>query len=346
MEREIREETELLKSNGELTVEGWARKPFWKYDRSKIKASLYRIKEWDYYAIINEEREFAIGITYSDLGYASLYSIAFVDYKSGKFSEKSNIKALTRHKTGLLPSPDLDGGLTYTKDDVTFSIIKKGEKRRIIAMLPSFRLPDGRIGLKLDLALIEGHGTESINIATSWKENRKCFYYNEKLNPMKAEGIVWLSSEKIELKKRSYGVLDWGRGRWTRENTWYWGSLSGNDGDRLWGINLGYGFSDRTPASENAIIYDGKANKLNLVEFDYPEDYTSRPWLIKDNEGRLFLEMKPKVNRKSDFNILGAIKSDQNQVFGIINGWFLLDSGEKISVDNSYGFFEKVYNKW
>jgi len=55
MQIEITENIPLLDENGHITKEGWAKKPYWSYDRNKIKAGKHRIKEWDYYAILSQK---------------------------------------------------------------------------------------------------------------------------------------------------------------------------------------------------------------------------------------------------------------------------------------------------
>ena len=51
------------------------------------------------------------------------------------------------------------------------------------------------------------------------------FYYNQKINCMRAEGWIELGDRRFELTKdKFFAVLDWGRGVWTYHNTWYWGS--------------------------------------------------------------------------------------------------------------------------
>ncbi len=56
-QQRITESCELLDSNGLLINQGYATRPLWNYDRKKIKAGWYRIKEWDYYAILSPEKE-------------------------------------------------------------------------------------------------------------------------------------------------------------------------------------------------------------------------------------------------------------------------------------------------
>lgn len=344
MQHEVTRKQDLLCKDGTIAEEGWAREPLWKYDRKRIRSNRLRIKEWDYYLITDPEKEFSFAATFSDLGFAGLFVIAFIDYRRKATSQTSAIKLFTLHRTGLASSPEDDNGVTFFNKDMLLSFVTKNRRRHLIISAPKLRLPNGKEGFKAEITL-EAEGIESMNIATGWKENRRHFYYNEKLCSMRASGRMFMGFEKMDLSATSYALLDWGRGRWARKSTWYWSSLSGWDGDKLWSMNLGYGFSDRSSASENAIIYDGIIHKLDQVAFDMPEDYTSRPWIIKDNEGRLEMRMETAVNR-SEKTDLKLIVSDQNQVFGVFSGSFTLDDGRRIAFDNAYGFAERVMNKW
>ena len=115
---------------------------------------------------------------------------------------------------------------------------------------------------------------DSIVMATPWAD-KNAFYYNQKINCMPAEGYMsygdvtyWFSP------KTDYGTLDWGRGVWTYDNTWYWGSGNGTLGGKPFGFNIGYGFGDTSAATENILFYDGKGHKLDDVTFHIPEgDY-------------------------------------------------------------------------
>ena len=46
---------DLLDDQGELREPGWSRKQVQRYDRSAIKAPKWRIKEWDYYLLLNDD---------------------------------------------------------------------------------------------------------------------------------------------------------------------------------------------------------------------------------------------------------------------------------------------------
>lgn len=146
------------------------------------------------------------------------------------------------------------------------------------------------------------------------------------------------------------GVLDWGRGVWTYQNTWYWGSASGRVGSVPFGMNLGYGFGDTSAATENMLFYNGRAHKLEHVTFSIPmgaegrEDYVT-PWKVEDNQGRLLLTFTPFLDRASRTGAV-LIESDQHQVFGHFDGTVELDDGTGLEIRHLLGFAEKVKNRW
>ena len=206
----------------------------------------------------------------------------------------------------------------------------------------------GKDAIDIDVTLFS-EPEESMVICTPF-EKGKHFYYNQKINCMRAKGTVKIGHETYEFEPDSaFGVLDWGRGVWTYHNTWYWGSASGLVDGEDFGFNIGYGFGDTSAASENMLFYKGKAHKLSQVVFEIPmkdgkEDYL-KPWKFSSDDGRFEMDFIPIINRASctDFKIL---KSDQNQVFGRFSGNVVLDDGSVLEIKDLLGFAEKVENKW
>jgi len=191
---------------------------------------------------------------------------------------------------------------------------------------------------------VQPEGIESMVIATSWKENRKAFYYNRKINCMPASGGFTIGTKKYTFEpEKDFGVLDWGRGNWTYKNRWYWGSASGLVDAVPFGWNIGYGFSDRTPASENVIFYNGKAHKIEEVTFHIDTSDYMKPWKFTSSDGRFEMAFEPVVDRASAVNLL-LLKSMQHQVFGYFTGKAVLDDGKVISIENFLGFAEDVLN--
>lgn len=346
MEVEIKDKIDLLNKEGHIIKEGWARFPYWKYSRKAIKANSLRIKEWDYYAITNHEKEYTIAITVSDLGYISLQAITFIDLKLKKSVQSDITKLLPLGKLKLPANSDEEHYYSFSSEKLRISIIVKDDTIHLLFSDPTMQLPDGNIGLDVDIVLTKQQNAQSINIATSWAKNRKAFYLNEKKNCLLTKGSIKRGNTIDHVTPlTTLAVLDWGRGNWTYKNTWYWSSLSAVIENKLFGFNLGYGFSDRTPASENCIYYDGIIHKIENVHFKIPSDYISEPWIIESTKNKINLTFTPLVDRQSKFN-LGIIKSDQHQVFGKFSGTAVLDNSEIINLNNIIGFAEKVANRW
>ena len=344
-QHEITEKKPLLKEDGTLTEEGWAKSLLLRYDRSKIRASWLRIKEWDYYYVINHDGQYGLTCTVADLGYIGLMAVAWLDFKRKKFMQSDTLTFFPRGKIGLLP--DSGNGVVSYKDKKIFIKYEYNlPKRRIIIEAPKFKTNEGKKGLKANIVLHQPPEMDSIVIATSWKENRKAFYYNQKTNCMPAKGEVKIGGDVYSFQpENSMGGLDWGRGRWTYKNRWYWSSVSGYINSVPFGWNLGYGFSDRTPASENAVFYNNKIHKLDEVVFHFDKNNYMKPWKFTSNDGRLEMKFMPLLDRSSKFNLL-FLKSIQHQVFGYFTGKVILDEGTELQIENMLGFAEDVLNCW
>lgn len=331
-QREITAPIDLLDHSGHITEEGWAKEPYWKYERKSVKAPWFRIKEWDYYIIYSEKWEKFISFTISDLGYAGLIALCLVDMKSGSVFQADTLAVLPRGKITAVPEK-----MSFSDKVLSISYEIKGETRKIVFSAS---------GMEGELTLHQPPEQESMNIATSWKENRKRFYYNRKINAMAASGYIKTPSERYDLDPSTdYGTLDWGRGAWTYRNRWYWGSASANIKGIPFGFNIGYGFTDRTPASENMLFYKGKAHKLDLVEFHLVKDNYLAPWKFTSSDGRFELDFRPVADRSSAVN-MAVIRSIQHQVFGYFTGKVVLDGGEVLELKDFPGFAEDVYNRY
>jgi len=196
---------------------------------------------------------------------------------------------------------------------------------------------------------------DSMVIATPFAEDGSAFYYNQKIIGMRALGSLTLGDLHHDFhESSSFGLLDWGRGVWTRDNTWYWSAAQGLQDGHVLGFNLGYGFGDTSAASENMLFVDGAAHKLGRVDFGIPvKNERARtigdlydlmaPWHMTDDEGRLDLVFQPEIDRcdHMDFKV---VVSDQHQVFGLFNGTVTLDDGTQLHISDLRGFAEAVHN--
>ena len=344
MQHEILESIPLLDENGNLTEPGWARHLLPIYRRDQIKAGKMRIKEWDYYLITNGR--FGLALTIADNSYMGLDSISFLNFEEGWEVTTSPMRILTRGKTGL-PESSAVGDTDITGKDYGIHFRHVDGKRVLLAQMKKFG-PEGSLTAKIELT---DEPDESMVIATPFDKDGH-FYYNQKINCMRASGTVTYGYGNRSYTfdpADSFAVLDWGRGVWTYQNTWYWGSASGQIDGVPFGWNIGYGFGNTAAASENVLFYDGKVHKLGEVTFHIPmkkgkDDFLS-PWVFTSDDGRFKMDFYPVLDRKSKTSAL-VIESDQHQVFGRFTGKAVLDDGKVIKVKDFFGFAEKVKNKW
>lgn len=343
MQYEITEQIPLLDGQGNLTRAGYARRLLPVYDRKKVKGGLTRLKEWDYYYVGNDR--FGVALTIADNSYMGLDSISFLSFEGEPWEiTKSPMSPFPMGRTAL-PATSA-AGITASSGKRHAILFQAGEgKRQLTAHMEQFK--DGRpIDVQLTLT---GEPEESMVICTPFDKPGH-FYYNQKINCMRAQGTVRIGEEEYRFEPdSSFGVLDWGRGVWTYHNTWYWGSASGLVDGADFGFNIGYGFGDTSAATENMLFYKGRAHKLSQVGFGIPmkdgrEDYLS-PWRFTSDDGRFEMDFVPVLDRASCTDVK-LIKSDQHQVFGRFSGRAVLDDGTVLQVRELMGFAEKVENKW
>ena len=191
-----------------------------------------------------------------------------------------------------------------------------------------------------------GNDTVSFQYTENGKEKKGRFYYNQKINCMRAEGFAEYNGKRYEFHpEKHFGTLDWGRGVWTYDNTWYWGSGNCDVDGHAFGFNIGYGFGNTKAASENVIFYDGVAHKIDDVTFVIPEDDYCKPWKFTSSDGRFEMDFMPLLDRFAclDYKL---IVSDQHQVFGRMSGTTVLDDGTKVEIKDVLCFSEKVHNRY
>ena len=347
---EITEPGPLLDESGRLATRGYAKSPLLEYDRSRIAAPAIRIKEWDYY-LVNDD-EYALALTIGDMGYATLVSASLIDFGEKTFTTRSTMGALPLGRLGL-PASSAEGITRFEGKKATVHFAVGRGMRHLVVGWEDFK--DGK-PLFAEVVL-DREPRDSMVIATPWAEDDHAFYYNQKIIGQRAFGLLQLGELQHSFQEGdSFGLLDWGRGVWTRDNTWYWSAAQGAQGGHVFGFNLGYGFGDTTAASENMVFVDGIAHKLGRVDFGIPvidaeaksigERFDlMKPWHMTDDEERLDLVFTPEIDR-CDYMDFKAIVSDQHQVFGRFDGFVVLDGGERFEVKGLRGFAEAVHNRY
>ncbi len=335
---EVTREQKLLNEEGNIAECGWSRRQLQIYERGAIRAPKFRIKEWDYYMVLNQD--FAAAFTISDDGYVGLQSVSFLDFTRPWEHTETILDAFPMGKLHL-PKNSSTGNTVYENKRLNLRFLVEKEGRRIVCEFKNF---NGDKDFACDIRLRQPD-MDTMVIATPWAK-KHAFYYNQKINCMRAEGWVQYDGKKYEFHPGTdFGTLDWGRGVWTYDNTWYWGSGNCDLNGKPFGFNIGYGFGDTSAATENVIFYDGKVHKLDDVTFHIPEDDYCKPWTFTSSDGRFEMDFEPVLDRAANLDFK-LIVSDQHQVFGRMSGTAILDDGTPIQIKDVMCFAEKVHNRY
>ena len=341
MQKEITEKMPLFDADGNLNCTGFARSLLLQYRKPVSLKDKLTTKEWDYYYVGNSH--FGLALTIDDNGYMGLDSVSFLDFDNVWEITRSVIQVMTLGRKNL-PVSSVSGNVSSQGAKHALHFENAGTSRHLSGYMKQFRNDEA---IEFDIVLTD-EPQESMVIVTPFEKPGR-WYYNQKINCMKASGTITIGRNRYELDDESYGTLDWGRGRWTYSNTWYWSSLSCSVDGAPFGFNLGYGFGDTSAATENMLFYQGKTHKLENVEFHIPQkdgkDNFTGTWTFTSSDGRAELTFEPVIDR---YAYTGAvvIESDQHQVFGRFSGYCILDDGTRITLDRKLGFAEKVRNKW
>lgn len=304
---------------------GWTRRPL----HTSNLTGRGRTKRWEYWAISSPRQ--VLGVTISDLDYASLYAVYFL---SPDGSETVISKLLPLRATAM---PRMSGG------DV--SARAKGLSIDLTPDDSTMRLKVSSPELSADVWIERPQGHESLGVVVPWSSTR--FQYTVKENTLPAIGVVTVNGTTHEFGDNAWATLDHGRGRWPYRVTWNWGSGSGLvDGTSI-GVQVGGAWTDGTGSTENALCVDGRIHYIgDELVWDYDRSDWGRPWRVRTPDtDRIDLVLTPLHVRTDRIN-LGVLFNDTHQAFGIWSGTMRDTEGRAYRVDGVRGWAEEVVNRW
>ena len=341
MNQELKGPGKLLDSNGALAQRGWAKQLVLQYDAADIQANRLRIKEWDYYIVLNAEGRYGLATVIADNRYMGLATCTFFDYENGKQVDFLVPKIFPMGKLGM-PPDSAAGDICCSDRHCILNYTLEPRGRHLYGRYTKSLL-HGEI--EFDIFLSQPP-MDTMVIATPWAEKATAFYYNQKINCMRAEGYVKIGGKTYNFSpEKDFGTLDWGRGVWTYDNTWYWGSGSALVDGIPFGFNIGCGFGDTSAASENMLFYDGVCHKLDRLHFEIPKGSYLKPWRFVTNDGRFDMDFVPVYDNRTHIS-LGILSQNAHQVFGKLHGKAILDNGTALDIQDMFCFAEQVRNRY
>ena len=300
-------------------AESWSRHPIWEYQAKDHGRHVHQ-RGSDIYLITDIARKLSIRIAFADLGLIGMHSIAVIDYRRKQAAiEKTHSRPTA--KTALPSSSTCDSSLTYFDSSMTISLLKRGQRRRIIFAAPHLKLPSGETGIKADATLIHAEGDESLSTLVR-RGDGKGFAYTTRYMPLKAEGTLFIGDRIEALSPGSLGAVTWLRGRGPVRTELVEAIASGSDDGIEWGLSL----SGTNPLF-NAVIVDGRLSRYGRCRIEGDGERI----LIEEESGRIKLEMTAEAatETKEDLRIF---KGEILEVYGLMDGFIILDDGRRIDV--------------
>lgn len=340
MQNQIVNPSALLNDKGELIQKGYSTQSVLIYNREQIKAAPWRIKEWDFYQVNNDD--FCMQMTVGHVGYAGNVNVKLFEFATGTHYEISDILAFPFGSLNLPRSAE-EGNVHYKGKhlQIDFEVYEGGRRLRCKGV------KKGVPNMEVDITLSQPDKT-SIVLATPFHSKKTQFYYNHKINMMPASGTVTIGqNEKVYTfhENDSFGLLDWGRGVWPFSHEWVWGSGSAYVNGKRFGFNIGFGFGDTSHATENIIFYDGIAHKLTDVHINLFENGLMSKKKITSSDGRFEMNFTPIYDQKTATKLL-FVNNKCNQIFARFDGKVILDDGTELIIDHCTGFVEHAFNNW
>ncbi|MBL8622471.1 MAG: DUF2804 domain-containing protein [Myxococcales bacterium] len=330
MERELTAPVDLADAEGRLRPEaiGWARHPL---HRIALPRGLPRVHAFDYWCVTN--REVALTMLVADVGFAGVAMVSLQDLGGGAPVERIYVRP--RGLPAPMP-PGADGEVAF---EVRRLRIEVGPRR----LAAQARTLTGR-RLDVDLAIEPPAGHETINVVVPWSETR--YHVTSKQQALPARGTVRLDgrSYRFGADTDGFACRDFGRGRWPDGIDWRWAFASTRIDGRPVGFNLGAGWTDTTPVTENGLVIDGRVHKLGeAVAIDFDPRAPRRPWRLRTvGTRRVDLTFTPLTLRPVHVPPVFRLR----QCMGRYDGTIVDDAGRALRLDGALGLAESVHGRW
>jgi hypothetical protein len=338
-EPEITRPVDLCGADGRLadSARGWSRRPL---HRSNLGGPWGRRKRWDYWAITNRDG-LVLAITYADLDYLGLVTVAFLDVRAQRWTQH----ALVVPGALGFSQPDTVGGgdIRFALPTLRLAITETPDGTRLAARFRNL----GGHRLDADVLVARPAGHETLSVVIPWSERR--FQFTSKHNTRPAVGRVLLDGveHRFGADNDGYGCLDYGRGLWPYRTVWNWAAASGRIGERVVGLQFGGKWTDGTGFTENALCIDGRLTKIGEdLDFAYDRSDYTRPWTIRAPlSGLVDLRFEPAYEKRLDIQ-LGAGAANAHICFGHFAGRVVTESGEAIEIPRLFGWAEEMRARW
>jgi len=314
---------------------GWARSPFFGYDRSLLMAPRRSISESDRYILSSPTHVFIFEIL--DDGYLGYMCLSVASLKDKKRSTHTFLTPFSLGSFGL-PNDSASGSIKYRKEKNYLNFAAMDRGIRIIKVdIPHF---SRNRSLRGEVVLTPPDEADALVTHMPWREKRNAFCYSRRSPCYSVEGVIQIGiTELVFTRGSGWGIFDWNRGVRPGKDLRFWAAGCGQHAGRQVGFSVGHNTADSSQGTENAFFLDGKLHKLDQVTFHIPSDRLV-PWRFTSNDNRLEMAFLPQQERDENHQML-FYSLKRRQMFGSFSGRVTLDCGSCFEFSNIAGFAER-----
>lgn len=321
--KELKGKNYICSKEGEINNDsiGWSRNVF---ENCDIKTGFFRKKIWNHYMWMNER-------------FICTFAIVKLDYVGVIYLDFYNmIKNSEIHKciyiplcNGMIINNRVGSYAHFQNKKMYTNVIRVNNNLNAI-------LKWDEVDIDVSIELED----ESLNVLVPWSD--KLFHYTSKQFPLKSSGYIQIGEEQCYIDEAMV-FIDYGRGIWEREKSWYWLTCGFEKNDKRVGLNLGSKWTDNTGVNENGIKINDTVVKINSdVEF---LKIDADNWSIKSvNSDEVDLVFNT-VNLSEKVSNKYIVKSDMKQRIGRLSGIVKVNN-EDIKFESTISWFEEHYAKW
>jgi len=336
---EITASVPALDESGRPQNFGWARFPWFIYDRSRLTVPPRNISESDRYFIFSPTHLVVFEIL--DDGYLGYVGISIASLKDRK---RSTHTVITPFPLGSfdLPGDSETGSVKFRQKKNLLNFAAMGDGVKIIKMdIPRY---GHHRSLRGEVVLTPPPAAESLVTNTPWRGGRNAFCYSRHSPLYSVEGVIQFGTmELIFTRGNGWGIFDWNRGVRPRTDLRFWAAGCGQSEGRQVGFSVGYNSADSSQGTENAFSLDGRLHKLDQVTFHIPADRLA-PWRFTSNDNRLEMAFSPNQERDDNHQMF-FYSLRRRQCFGFFSGRVTLDDGSEFPFQGLTGIAERRKSK-
>lgn len=333
---EIRQPVLLCTPNGDLNplAAGWSRHPT---ITSNLRGHYLRKKRWNYWCVTNNK--FMFSITISDIDYAGLVFVYYLNFETGEFAEDTITLPFA---SGVRMGEEVNDTACYNNDKKA-KVLFTYHGNSIVLDTFWRSLKGKSLRSEIEITIPQSH--ETLNVVVPWSRN--LFQYTSKQHCLPAKGYFQIGTERYVFNEDdSFACHDFGRGVWPYSIEWNWGAFSARCGNQTVGFNSGDRWTNGTGITENSVCIDGILYKISEpVKWHYNRNNFKDVWQIFTTESNnVNLIFTPFYERTAKENLL-LVKSEVHQCFGRYSG--TIKAGEQVlGIVGAIGWAEEHIAKW